>query len=108
MATSDKREHERFRVVLGATVFLEHDSIGTRCCIRDASASGCLIVSSRVREFPDDLELVIDGIEQPLFAKIVWRSGKTAGLKFDWPSSREGDWVAEDWIDLSNELILDS
>lgn len=106
MTTTEQRQHERFKVLLSATVLLKDDSIGIRCCVRDASVGGCLVVSSRVLDFPDSVELVIDGFDQPLFAKVAWRTGRTAGLQFDWPAARQGGIVVDDLLELGSSLIV--
>ena len=106
MARTEQRQHERFKVLLNGRVLLNDGSIGVRCCVRDASEGGCLVVSSRVLDFPDSVELVIDGFDQPLFAKVAWRTGRTAGLQFDWPAARQGGIVVDDLLELGSSLII--
>ncbi len=106
MDRPEKREHERFKVFLNAIVMSDDHPVGVWCSVHDASAGGCLLVSNQVADFPDTVELIIESIDQPLFARIVWRSGMTAGLQFDWDSCKEGNWVADDCLDLGAELIV--
>ena len=100
MATADKRTETRHKVLLNATVYVPSEPNGIRCCIRDASVNGCMLVSNYVNEFPDTIEFVVDGIERTLSGKVTWRSGKRAGVAFDWPESVAPDDDMADWIDL--------
>lgn len=106
MDEPEKRAHERFKVFLNAIVMLDDHPVGVWCSVHDASAGGCLLISSQVFDFPDTVELVIESIDQPIFAKIAWRSGMTAGLQFDWDSCKEGSWVDNDCLDLGAEMVV--
>ena len=107
MATADRRSEGRLKVLMNATVFTSGDPDGIRCGIRDASANGCMFVSSYVHEFPDTIEFVVDGIEQTLSGKVVWRSGKRAGVQFDWPECLPQDEELADWLDLDADQSIE-
>ena len=66
-----------------------------------------MLVSSYVSEFPDTIEFLVDGIEQRLFGKVMWRSGKTAGVEFDWPACLQQSDEVADWIELDDDQVAD-
>ncbi|MGI9382132.1 MAG: PilZ domain-containing protein [Methyloligellaceae bacterium] len=107
MKPADRRSEDRLKVLLHATVFLQSEPQGIRCGIRDASAQGCMLVSSCANEFPDTIEFLVDGIEQRLFGQVVWRQGKTAGVRFDWPAGVEESDEFVDWLELGSDEAVD-
>lgn len=106
MATGEKRIAERHDVSLTATVFHEGEAMGLKCYVRDASATGCKLVTSHARDLPDKFEIVIQGIEQQIPARVVWRSNKQLGLKFRWPARPEPVDQAGECLDLSNGSVV--
>lgn len=54
------------------------------CLVRDATSSGCQIVTSQLADLPDEIWLTLDGVQKPVDARIVWRKGKQAGVQFEW------------------------
>ena len=107
MALVERRSETRLRVLLNATVIVPGDPDGIRCCIRDASIKGCMFVSTYVHEFPDTIEFRVDGIERTLSGKVIWRSGKTAGVAFDWPECVAQDDDVADWLDLEADRSVE-
>jgi hypothetical protein len=65
------------------------DAIDTKCVIRDVSKTGCKIVSSQIQDMPELIQLVAEGIDQPIRGKIIWRRGKIAGVCFEHACSVE-------------------
>lgn len=78
----DNRTEPRKKVCIQAFASDLNDTFDIKCIIRDVSKSGCMIVSSNLRELPDLVQLVPEGFERPMNAKIAWRKGKMAGLSF--------------------------
>ncbi len=56
------------------------------CIILDASRTGCRISSKALAALPDDILIEIQGLTEPLQARIVWREDNMAGLEFIWMS----------------------
>lgn len=103
MTTSDKRIAERHDVSLTATVFHECESIGLKCYVRDASTTGCKLVTSQARELPGMIEIVIQGMGQRIPAQVVWRTNKQLGLRFHWPARPKPVDQADDLFDLNDD-----
>ena len=82
MSSSDKRFKARKKACIQAFAFDLDNTFEIKCIIRDISRSGCKIVTSQVSDLPEFLLLVLEGIEQPLSGKIVWRKDKCAGVAF--------------------------
>ena len=106
MKADERRSEERSKVLLHATVFTRSEPQGVRCGIRDASSHGCMLVSSYANEFPDKVEFHVDGIEQRLFGDVVWRQGKTAGIRFDWHACLKVSNEFADWIELETDEVV--
>ena len=106
MKATERRSEERCKVLLHATVFTPSEPQGVRCGIRDASSQGCMLVSSYANELPDKIEFHVDGIEQRLFGVVVWRQGKTAGIRFDWPACMEESGEFADWLELETDEVV--
>ena len=77
---SQKRSEARIASCIQAFIFDLDDSVELKCIIRDVSPSGCMIVSSRIHELPELVNIVPQGFPNPIRATIMWRKGKTAGL----------------------------
>lgn len=106
MPISEKRAIERHQVALVATIFYDAEPTGVKCCIRDANVGGCMLVSSLANEFPNAVEIVVDGLDARMQANIVWRSGKQAGAKFDWPAAKACEPKPDDWLNLGESTVL--
>jgi len=81
--TIDRRMEARRKVCAQAFASDLGDAIDTKCVIRDVSKTGCKIVSSQIRDLPELIQLVVEGIDQSIRGKIVWRRGKMAGVCFE-------------------------
>lgn len=108
MANADKRSEERHNVTLTATVYYSGEEEGLRCCVRNASTKGCMLISSHVREFPSTLEIEVAGLEEPIPARVVWVEDKQAGLNFDWPEVPDAADDPADWLELGETTVLDT
>lgn len=86
MGDFDKRSEERRQVCVQAFASDSKDTFNIKCIIRDVSESGCMIVSSQVRDLPQFIQLVPEGFNLPLNGKIVWCDDKKAGITFLSPS----------------------
>ena len=78
-----RRVAKRQKVCVQAFASDLGDAIDMKCVIRDVSKTGCKIVSSHIQDLPELIQLVAEGIDQPIRGKIVWRSGKIAGVCFE-------------------------
>ena len=84
-----RRVAKRQKVCVQAFASDLGDAIDMKCVIRDVSKTGCKIVSSHIQDLPELIQLVAEGIDQPIRGKIVWRSGKIAGVCFEHACSDE-------------------
>jgi len=84
-----RRVERRQKVCVQAFASDLGDTIDTKCVIRDVSKTGCKIVSSQIQDMPELIQLVAEGIDQPIRGKIVWRRGKIAGVCFEHACSDE-------------------
>jgi hypothetical protein len=84
-----RRIEKRQKVCVQAFASDLGDEIDMKCVIRDVSKTGCKIVSSQIQELPELIQLVAEGIDQPIRGKIVWRRGKLAGVCFEHACSDE-------------------
>ncbi len=84
-----RRVERRQKVCVQAFASDLGDTIDTKCVIRDVSKTGCKIVSSQIRDLPELIQLIVEGIDQPIRGKIVWRRGKIAGVCFEHACSDE-------------------
>lgn len=82
MRIRDRRTTERKQTCIQAFATDLEDTIEVKCFVRDVTAVGCRIVSSNLYELPDQLQLIPEGFDKPINAKVVWRDKKTAGLNF--------------------------
>ncbi len=78
-----RRVERRRKVCIQAFASDLGDTIDTKCVIRDLSKTGCRIVSSQIRDLPELIQLIVEGIDRPIRGKIVWRRGKMAGVCFE-------------------------
>ncbi len=107
MNTVKMRSEDRIMASSRATVSGMDGGPGVRCAIRDASSNGCMLVSSRVQELPDTVQVVVEGIEQPIDGKVVWRSRRMAGVQFNWPQRALPSQEADDWLELDlNQKVV--
>lgn len=86
MAKNFKRKSERKLVVMRASVTAAKGHPTVDCLIRDASACGCRIISDHLSKLPDDVVVHPEGFEKPMTGRIVWRTGRSAGIEFATPS----------------------
>lgn len=82
MTLSDQRSEKRKKVSLQAFAADVNDTFDIKCIIRDVSMGGCMVVTSNVHELPDHIQLIPEGFDKPLAAKVVWRGDKMAGISF--------------------------
>jgi len=87
--TTYRRAERRQKVCVQAFASDLGDAIDMKCVIRDVSKTGCRIVSSQIRDLPELIQLIVEGIDQPIRGKIVWRRGKMAGVCFEHACSDE-------------------
>jgi PilZ domain len=87
--TTDRRLERRQKVCVQAFASDLGDAIDTKCVIRDVSKTGCKIVTSQIQDLPELFQLIVEGIDQPIRGKIVWRRGKMAGVCFEHACSDE-------------------
>lgn len=80
-APGDKRESVRKTAFKNAQLVLSDQSIQS-CIARDISADGCRISLMGAESLPEDLLIKLDAVTRPKLAKVVWREGDEAGLKF--------------------------
>lgn len=82
----EQRRHDRFKVSMRATVCdrSEEQRVTISCLIRDASQTGCKLVSSRIHDLPDKITVEIPSLSRPIKGTIVWRAAPMAGVKFEW------------------------
>ena len=84
-----RRVERRQKVCVQAFASDLGDIIDTKCVIRDVSKTGCKIVTSHIQDLPELIQLIAEGIDQPIRGKIVWRRGKIAGVRFEHACSDE-------------------
>jgi len=84
-----RRAARRQKVCVQAFASDLGDTIDTKCVIRDVSKTGCKIVSSQIQDLPELIQLIAEGIDQPIRGRIVWRRGKIAGVCFEHACSDE-------------------
>jgi PilZ domain-containing protein len=87
----EKRNLNRRKTVIKATIFHDGTSIGERCFIRDASEKGAKIYCTNLDFVPDLITLEIEGFSTPMQAEIVWRDEQFAGVKIDWANTLPSD-----------------
>lgn len=82
MIEQPKRSVERKKVLIPARVSGIDGFFKTKCVVRDANDIGCMIVSSRVTDLPDQILLEVPYFKVARKGLIVWRDKKSAGVKF--------------------------
>lgn len=103
----ERRHDTRRQVAISATVTDPDGQRRHTCAIRDASEGGCKLVSTSVDELPDRIRIVVDGVAQPIFAEIMWRDRRMAGVRFEWPNQELASEKSADWLDLDIEDAVD-
>jgi len=91
MGKVDQRKHTRNKVALHAIVSDRQQQNAIRCMIRDASISGCNIISRKVSNLPDKVLINISSLNQLIKGRIVWRNQDSAGIEFEWEANRPDD-----------------
>jgi hypothetical protein len=80
----DRRDGKRSRVAMHASVSARGSIDSFDCLVRDATREGCRIVTSLVKDLPNEIWLTLQGVREPLEGRIIWRKGKQAGVEFIW------------------------
>lgn len=80
----ETRLEQRFKLAFRAIVTDKNGLIELSCLVRDGSASGCRLVSSQVDILPRDILLRVKGLSEPIPGRVMWRTKKMAGVKFNW------------------------
>lgn len=89
------RRLPRKRVALRALVTERSGTPTTSCLIRDVSQFGCSIVCSKLNQLSDEISMTVEGVDSPVEGRIVWRRGKTAGVKLIWADDGQAAELAE-------------
>lgn len=89
MVSVDRRAEERKKACVQAFVSDLGDALDVKCVVRDVCTTGCKIISSRVHELPEFVQLVPEDFDQPIRGRIVWRRKNMAGLCFEHACSDE-------------------
>ena len=92
---------------MSATVSDPEGYVRCTCTIRDISLTGCKLVSTSVGKLPDAIRIVADGVAQPIFGQVVWRSGRMAGVRLEWPDQARLSIEEADWLDLNADHQVD-
>ncbi len=79
----ERRVETRYKVSLRATVSSPRSKERMPCLIRDASRTGCRIVSSKAHRLPDHISLHIESLPSPIEGTVVWRTARMAGVHFE-------------------------
>lgn len=83
MTKDINRSEERKPACIHAFVSNLEDTLVVKCVIRDVSNKGCRIVSSRIAELPEVIQLIPEGLDRPVKGVIVWRRSNMAGICFE-------------------------
>lgn len=78
---SDKREQGRAAAFKNAKLILRDQSV-VECITRNVSDKGCLVSAVGAENLPDELNIRLSPLSEPLRAKVVWRDKGEAGLEF--------------------------
>lgn len=89
MAKTHDRKEDRVNVVKHARVAGAAGVPSVRCVIRDASPSGCRIISDELWKLPDDVVVHPQGLSRPITGRIVWRGDDCVGVRFDFEQARQ-------------------
>lgn len=91
MENFENRIARRVKVAIWAVVSDLKRFISIDCLIRDASLTGCKIISSKVADLPDEICIKVQGLEQTIEGRIAWRSTRMAGVQFVWDAPEDLD-----------------
>lgn len=89
--TGEKRKERRRSVQIPARASAPDQINFLDCKIVDASQSGCRLQGENIGRLPDDILLLIKGLDLPVKAFIVWRRGDQAGVRLLWQFSKSAD-----------------
>lgn len=78
----ERRVETRYKVSLRAMVSSPEFKEQIPCLIRDASRSGCRIVSSKAYRLPSHISLHVESFTNPIEGTVVWRTARMAGVHF--------------------------
>ncbi|GAA0778443.1 hypothetical protein GCM10009077_20160 [Roseibium denhamense] len=81
----EKRREIRRPVWISAMVSSPENPYVYKLQIIDASRSGCRLEGEKVEWLPEKIEISIPGLDLPINGRVVWRGGKNAGVRLDWP-----------------------
>ena len=79
---AERRPVPRKRVLLGGMATYDHGSYSLKCQIRDLNEKGARITVSSRQALPEELYLIIMRDHLVHKARLIWRKGEQAGLKF--------------------------
>ncbi|MGI9383314.1 MAG: PilZ domain-containing protein [Methyloligellaceae bacterium] len=85
----ENRIARRVKVAIWAVVSDLRRFCSIDCLVRDASLTGCKIVSSKIADLPDEIYIEVMGLPQTIVGRIVWRSTRMAGVKFIWDAPED-------------------
>lgn len=80
----DRRKAPRQEVEIQAVISDRECNKLTDCVINDANSIGCRITNAALYTVPDDVHIEVEGLTEPVLAKVIWRNGIQAGLEFYW------------------------
>jgi hypothetical protein len=79
MATQNKRQAERKRVLKGARILIPSLGISADCALRDLSETGACLVLTTPVALTDSFELAMDdGVVKQ--CRVVWRTARRIGV----------------------------
>ena len=83
MKPMERRRDARRTVELHATVYLSGDGDPIDCVVKNASGTGCHIVSPALFRLQGDfVKMRIAGFTESTNARVVWREEDRAGVEF--------------------------
>lgn len=83
MVKDVNRSEERNQACIHAFASNLGDTLVVKCVIRDVSTKGCRIVTSRINELPEVIQLIPEGFEAPIRGVVVWKRNNMAGVCFE-------------------------
>lgn len=82
MKADDSRVAERRIILKPARASDLTGKFVVNCIVRDASKTGCMIVSNQIGELGKEILLEVTGVKGSRKGLVVWRDKKTAGVRF--------------------------
>ena len=87
MVRSERRSDQRKKACVQVFVSDLGNLFDVKCVVRDVNQRGCKIVSTRLNDLPELIQLIPDGFDKIIHGKIVWRDQNMAGVRFERASS---------------------